>query len=486
MTGSSSGQPARTGESTMGRGGVRQRVLVPITYGLSVRYLHSTGVLEKLTAVCDPVVGLGWADDDLTVALQQEGIEVVALPRPELEHSYVRFRQLMAIDHAHRLQSPTTRIKRRRQLLEPRSPKRFARSELRRARDVIEVRRPGGSRRLADREREAVRSGTNIEEFSHYLKHHRIDAVLSVTPYHDQDALLLWAARALDIPSLTSVISFDNPTTRARMIVRSERVLVWNHHNADQLVRTYPDLTASQVGITGAPQFDLHHDPALVMDDQEWRDHLGIPQDRPVILYGAGAAHLVRNEPDLIRLVDSILPSLGGTTPFLLVRRHPNQAPEQWTELGQGLEHGAVVDPWAPGSDPMRSWPTRDDLAVQMSSFAHSAVHVNVCSSMTLDGAVFDRPQIGPTFVPGLGRLGLDAIRSLYKLEHWQPIATSGGLDTPSSPAELRVAIERALEDPGRLASGRAKMVSEVLTYNDGKSSARLVSSVKDFLDERG
>jgi hypothetical protein len=462
------------------------RVLVAVTYGLSVRYLHSTGALREIAAVCQPVVGVGWEDQHLTEQLEQDGFEVVALPRAELDYAYVKFRRVMALDHARQLHSPTSRIKRRRQLFDSPSKRVLARNELRRARDLVEVHRPNGSRLLAEREPEAVQTGTNVDDFARFLKAHRIDAVLSVTPYHDQDALLLWAARQQGLPSLTSVISFDNPTTRARMIVRSERVLVWNRYNEEQLVRTYPDLEPADVEIIGAPQFDLHHDPGLVMDEQAWRERLAIPDDRPVILYGAGSAHLIRNEPDLITMIDGLLPSIEGPTPFLLVRRHPNEPPARWAELGQRLSNGAVVDPWAPGSDPMRSWPSRDDLAIQMSSFAHAAVHINVCSSMTLDGAVFDRPQIGPTFVPGLNRMHQSSIRSHYRLEHWQPIAASGGLDTPSTPAELDASIRGALHEPDRLAAGRATMVTELLTYGDGQSSARLARSLRDFLETGG
>lgn len=462
----------------------RRRLLIPVTYGFSVRYLLPTGLLTALTDVCTPVVGMGWDDPDLVEEVRDQGIEVIRLPDARLDHQYRMFRRRVAMVHHHRLDSPTTRIQRGQLRRKAPNARLAAIAAARRLRDRIAVFRPGGMAAVERVEPDEVRRGTNVAEFRDIVASSDIDALLTLTPYHDQDGLLLWAARELGVPSITSVISFDNPTTRERLLVRSERVLVWNRFNAGELLRSYPDLTPERVGVIGAPQFDLHHRPEFLMDDSEWRGALGLPADRPVILYGAGPAPLIPHEQRIVRLLDDAIDDgriAGG--PVLLVRRHPTDDPGPWQELGRTLRHGVIADPWAAGSTPFRGWPTEDDIALQMSSLAHSAVHVNVCSSMTLDGAVFDRPQVGPSFIPDGTPAEVRMVRDYYRQEHWQPIARSGGLVTADDGPALVAAVNDGLQHPDRLSADRRRMVEDVLTYLDGKSSARLVDEVGTVLD---
>jgi len=463
-------------------------VLVAITYGFSVRYLLSTGVLDELAAVCTPVVALGWDDPDLTEELVSRGIEVARLPDAELDHGYRMFRRRMSIVHHSRLRTPSAAIERRQRLASMPSRRDRALTGARQLKDRAELALSGRARALEESEQHALRVGTNLDRFASFLADCAVDAVVSVTPYHDQDALLLAAARALGVASLTSVISFDNPTTRERMLVRSERVLVWNRFNRDELLRSYPDLTPDRIGIIGAPQFDLHRRADLIAPEEDWRRDLGLPPDRPILLYGGGPSFLVPNETRLVEMIDSAI-DRGAITgdPFLLVRRHPAEAPEPWRALGGRLRQGVVVEPWAPGSNPQRGWPSTADLVVQMSSLSHSCVHVNVCSSMTLDGAVFDRPQIGPRFVPGNDRAQQRTVRSLYEREHWWPITASGGLRTADDEASLVAAVNDALRDPGAGAEGRARMVENLLTFTDGRSGSRLVGEIREFVSrDRG
>lgn len=460
-----------------------QRLLLPVTYGFSVRYLIPTGVLEGLAEVCRPVVALGWDDAELEQRLGRCGVEVVRLPEASLTHRYRMYRRRLDAIHRRRLDSPTTAIRRRRQLAMVDSTRDRAVSRVRGWGDVLSTSSARARRAVEADEAAQVHEGTNVAHFAELLERTRADAVFSLTPYHDQDGLLLWAARARGVPSVTSVISFDNPTTRERLLCRSDLVLVWNRHNEAEMLRSYPDLTAERVEVIGAPQFDLHRRPELVQDRGQWAASRQLDPGRPVILYGAGPADLVPGEPGLVRLLDDAITAgrLPGT-PQILVRPHPADPVGPWEALGENLRHGRVVAPWTAGSSGVRSWPSASDVVDQMSTLAHCAVHVNVCSSMTLDGAMFDRPQIGPTFAPGASAAELRRIADLYRQEHWRPIAASGGLVTAGDPASLDAAVAAALERPDRGGPGRRHMLRDLLTHDDGRSSERLVDAVRRWL----
>jgi hypothetical protein len=454
------------------------RVLIPLTYGFSVRYAVPTGLLAQLAAVCTPVVGLSWEDPELRTQLEAEGFEVVRLPEVVASHAYRNHTRRMDLVHQRRLQSPTTRIRRARWKRRGLTRLRMI-EEGRSLGDRLALARPGGVQAILDDDDRMATEETNVDVFAAYLRAERIDAVLSFTPYHDHDVLSLIAAKREGLVTLVSIISFDNPTIRGRLPVDPDLVMVWSHQNADQVARSHPGIDPAAVRVVGAPQFDLHRQERLVMDEASWRGSLGLPPDRPIVLYGAGASRLVPEEHRLVDLLDAAVADgrIPGR-PFVLVRRHPVDPPEPWSSHAARWRHAAVVAPWASAEAPMRSWPSLDDLRVQMSSLAHSSVHINVCSSMTVDGAMFDRPQIGPAFLPGASRLQQRFVRDFYRQEHWAPIAASGGLTVARDEAELIAAVREALDDPARLAANRTQLIEGVLTWPDGRSVERLVAQV--------
>ena len=60
----------------------KPRLLIPLTYHFSVRYIVRTGLLKALLPFSQPVIGLGWQDEDLSCELKDMGAEVVHLPLP--------------------------------------------------------------------------------------------------------------------------------------------------------------------------------------------------------------------------------------------------------------------------------------------------------------------------------------------------------------------------------------------------------------------
>jgi hypothetical protein len=434
--------------------------------------------LDRLSEFCEPVVGLGWDDPELAGELSAQGHEVIQLPAARMSHTYRNHARRLDRIHARRLDSPTTEIRRQRWKRRGMTKAR-AIDEIRTLADSVSVSLPGRALRIERDTDRIVDAETNLAEFLSTLQDRRVDGVLSFTPYHDQDVLALIAADRAALRTIVSVISFDNPTIRGRLPILPDRVSVWNDGMADQIRRSHPLLDPTRVEVVGAPQFDLHRRADLVMDDQEWRAALGLPATGTIVLYGAGPRRLVPAEHNLVRILDRAITE--GRIPgdvHLLVRLHPVDPMEAWAADVSGLRHTTVAAAWAAGEIPMRSWPSRDDLALQMSSLAHAAVHVNVCSSMTVDGAMFDRPQIGPTFVPGATPLQQTFVRRFYDQEHWEPIARSGALVAVDDEAQLIDAVADALARPDRLQHEREHLLAGVLAWPDGHASERLAEVV--------
>lgn len=463
----------------------KPRVVIPIVVQFSIRYAFRTGLLERMTEYAQPVVLLRWRDPELIAELEQAGVEVRLLPEAECRVGYTRIKRQLDVWHLKCLRSPSTAIdaRRLRQLSPPTLRTQF--------RDVVyrvNLAVPGKPAQLLRKVQKALWQHTNIEVFDSLLRNIRADVVLSLTPYFQQEQLLLYAAKQQGLPLCASIISFDNITTRGWIPVTFDAYFLWNHYNEAELWRAYPEAETSKVEIVGAPQFDFYWDSSYVWEESRWREHLGLPSDRAVILFGAGHYLIAPHEPHWLRQLDEAIESGEiPQQPIILFRRHPNDPLDRWLPVLNQAKHVVHDDPWTIGKkNPALTSIRREDIEKLASTLAHSHVHVNASSTMTVDGAIFDRPQVGPAYDDRPGRPYDRLTKELYLREHYLPIMNSGGLDIANSRDELIAAVRAGFEQPARLADGRRRMVCEICTYDDGRCMERLNQALKSFLVECG
>lgn len=464
------------------------RVLIPITISFAVRYVVRTGLAERLRATCVPVLALSWDDPSLAGELGAAGFEVARLPDARVSaavHSQIAH---LEAAFTRRLRSPSTRIDRtRRHVDRPASIRlrRWARWE----ETQLRARFPGDEARARRELAALLPTETNLDENRAFLAEQRIDAVFSVTPFAIQELVLLHAAEQAGLPAITSILSFDNITTRPPLPILFDRYLVWNRFNEDEIHRGYPAATTDRVTVVGPGQFDFYADPSLVEEAASWRSRLGVAAGAPTVLYGAGPPSVSPHED---QYVDDLVAAVhAGTLPAdlrIVLRRHPTDNPGRWDRF----EEEPVVafdDPGAVGARPIRPGQVdlgREQIIHLCSSLAHTDVHVSVSSTMTLDGAFFDKPQLGPAYDRRGGARQRRRARDLYRREHFVPIVASGGLELSSSPAELVDQVRAGLERPGDRHRQRRAMLEALCTYTDGKAIERVAREVGRFVNPAG
>lgn len=464
----------------------RARVLIPLTTSFAVRYVVRTRIYRLLSHDCHPVLGLTWDDPALVADLTAEGAEVIRIPDPEISHEV---RTTLALERAafeDRLRSPSTKIDRAR-ALSPLPPRTRIRRELSGLRISARARRMGDAEWFDQRLRSQLADGTNLAENVELLRANKIDAVLSVTPYVPQEFVILHAAQQLGLTACTSIISFDNLTTRPPLPIGFVRYLVWNSYMVDELLRADPRAGADQVAVVGAGQFDFYRDDAYLEDLGTWSARLGLELSHPAILLGGGPTTIAPNETQYL---DHLLQGLAdGRLPAnarIVLRRHPNDPPDRWARF---RSHPAVHfdDPGATSTTSARLFEVNlrsEQIMALRSTLTHTDVHVNVSSTMTLDGAYFDKPQIGPAYDLVGGRRADRNARALYDREHFVPIMGSGGLELASGPDHLVDLTARALADPHRLAKQRHQMVESICTFTDGRAAERIAEQLRAILTD--
>ncbi len=461
----------------------RPRIAIPVSVQFSLRYLLRSGLIERMSEYAQPIVLPRWHDAELWHDLEAAGAEVALLPDTTFDRSYARLRRQIDLWHEPRIQSPSVPLDARRMAAQTPAATRLRSA----ARDLLfraKVRLPGEVERLLRVERQAVWQHTNIHEHAALVEQIRPDVVYSLTPYFKYDQLLLRIGAEAGMPLVTSILSFDNLTTRGWLPVTFDAYLLWNAHNERELRRIYPEAASSSATVVGAPQFDFYYDSSYLWDEKRWRATLGLPPDRPVILYGAGHSLIVPHEPHWIAQLDEAVErgELPGK-PVILFRRHPNDPAERWAEVLGRAKHVIADDPWVQGEKRVEFANIRRvDIERLASTLAHSAVHVNASSTMTIDGAIFDRPQIGPAYDDRPGGKFDRIVKELYQREHFLPIVQSGGLDVVTSREAMIAAIRDGLEHPERKTAERRQMVREIATFTDGRATERVSDALRAFL----
>jgi len=465
----------------------KPRVLIPISLQFSVRYLLRTGLLSALADFCAPVLLLGWDDRELETELESSGYEVLRMQKAQWGPRYERARSLVNYWHQVRFASPSTPIRERRADLDrPLSLRlrRRVRSSLRRTALLL----PGAETRARQTEDQLFWSDTNARSIDGQIGGLAIDAVFSITPFLTDEEAAVRACARRGIPLCTAILSFDNLTTRPWMPVTFDAYLLWNRYNAEQLRRGYPAAAGSAITLVGSPQFDFYWDRSYVWSEDEWRKLLGLPAGRPVILFGGGFFSCAPHEPLFLGQLDEAIES--GEIPrdaVILFRRHPVDPIDRWKPVLDRARHVVHDDPWPLGKRVLGHTNLRRvDIEKLASTLFHSAVHVNVASTLAVDGAIFDRPQVGPAYDDSPGRKYHRSALECYLQEHYQPIVDSGGVDIATSRERMMASVRAAFQDPGRMADGRRRLVRDICTYDDGWCTVRVVEAVARFLGRRG
>jgi hypothetical protein len=236
----------------------------------------------------------------------------------------------------------------------------------------------------------AIPTSTTIDG---YLRDQQADAVLFtpligvvVSPQLDY----LQSAQALGYPTALCVWSWDHLSSKAILRRMPDRIFVWNDTQRHEAVALH-GVSRDHVVVTGAQCFDQWFDRRPSRDREAFCRHVGLPADRPFLLYVCsalfqGSASEARFVQRWIRTVrESGLEPLASTP--ILVRPHPARMKE-WQDVDLAPEKDVVL--W--GRNPVDA----DARADYFDSLHHSAAIVGLNTSAFLEGAIAGRPIFAP------------------------------------------------------------------------------------------
>jgi hypothetical protein len=328
------------------------------------------------------------------------------------------------------------------------------------------------------------RKARNLEPVRQQLRALAPDLLWSTVNISSLEQPYRFAARDMGIPIATSILSFDNLTSRGPL-PRDDYYLVWGPGMRAHMARFYPDIDESRVFVTGTPQFDFHRWPTCTWSRERTLSALGLSPRTRYFLYGASHAALTPEEPLLVSQLASRMKGHSALRHHtLVVRLHPLDDSRRWAiatdrepqvRLSAPFEATSATDGWA--------MPSADDYSRLTSSLAHADGCINIASTLSLDAAILDRPVICLDF-----RTEPDAPRDMlfgeYETEHYAPLVASGGLRVARTWAELLDLMATAISEPARDRARRAAMVAEACGTVDGRAGQRVARTLMQLANE--
>ena len=291
--------------------------------------------------------------------------------------------------------------------------------------------------------------------------------------------LPLRVAKRMEIPTAGFIFSWDNLTSRSRVMVPYDYWLVWNEGMKRQLLSIYPRIQESNVFVTGTPQMDFHFRPELVMPREELAQRIGVDPQRPFILYTTGIDKHFPKEHLHVELVIRLLKELDlPVRPQLVVRNYIKGTSPELREMAERKIEDVVFPPmlW----DMAWATPRPEDSELYCSLVRHAAMSINAASTVTLEFMLMDKPVINLDFDPvGSNLAPCDGFKRHIRFDHFWPVAQSGGTFLAQSKEDMARMITEGLTNPAVGSEDRRRFIQAAFNGTlDGGCGRRVAETL--------
>ena len=315
------------------------------------------------------------------------------------------------------------------------------------------LKNPDRRRRLLAGLRAIERAMPAVDEIRQQLRDFKPDVVV-VTPLvylGSWQFEVLRAARAEGLRTVFAVGSWDHLSSKALIRDLPDRVFVWNDTQRDEAVRLH-GVPSDRVVVTGAQCYDRWFDRVPARSRGEFCQQVGLPADRPIILYVGSA--LFWGSPSEAEFVRTWIERLRASAhaelrnASILVRPHPARR-DEW----KAVDISAYGPVSVYGSNPMDT-PSREDY---FESLHYSAAVVGLNTSAFLEAAIVGRP-VHTMLTPAFADNQVGTLHFHYLLN-----VAGGVLETSRSFDEHHAQLTASLRNPQRRAAVTQEFVREFI-----------------------
>ena len=314
------------------------------------------------------------------------------------------------------------------------------------------------------------------------LKELQPDIIVTTGPFQFEQPAICAAAKKLGIPTLAYIPSWDNITTKNRMLFKYDGYLVWSEQTKKELREVYQYTKNQPVYVVGAPQYDIFKQVKFHQSREEFCRQQNLNPEIPLIVYAIGSPNFLKEHHGAIALAERIGRGELGKVQ-MLVRPHPiHDNAELHDFFDKFAPHVRLQQTPNAGKSVAERSQDEAQIVEWVNTFRHAEVIVNLSSTVTIDAALFDHPVVNLDFDPQPDKSDQELIKDInHKWNHFQPIAESGGVWLVNDTDETVGAVKKYLNNPHLHHDKRRWMTQYVCGYTDGKCGARMAYAIKDF-----
>ena len=457
----------------------RQNIVAVLPRGEAIRnFVYSGALDEAARGMCVTLLTV-IPDDEYLESVGKGRFDRVVELASHPDHRFLNLlREQLDISHGRYLWSAAARDRWRLRDYEADTPVRW----LKRATKKLlayPFANSAGVELLSKVEQTASRILRSTEEELNLLRELDPSLVFNGSHAHSRNSIrLIHAAKQLGIPTAAFIFSWDNLTSEGRIIPHYDYYLVWNEALRDQLLSIYPSARREQIFVTGTPQFDFHFRPEFFQTREEFCLRTGADPSRPIVLYTTGMDNHMPEEP---RLVEGVYETLRRMTQFgppqLMVRLYPkDRRPERFDDLRRRCPE--ILFPHIPW---IAKWqtPKPEDSYLLTNMLRHSALGVNIASTVSLELAMFDKPIINVGYNPPGVDISPINFALYYDFDHYRPVVKSGAVSVAWTEGEMRDLLTEGLTEPHKDSHKRRAFVRTMFGDTlDGQSGSRVAQTL--------
>lgn len=318
-------------------------------------------------------------------------------------------------------------------------------------------------------------------KYEAYFDKYKPDLVFATTVLGKVDVSFLKIAKKRKIRNIAMTKGWDSVDQRL-FRVRPDKLTVFNRVMKKRVteLQNIPD---SDILITGFPQFDIYTKKELIIPREEFFRNKGLNPRNKLIFFGSEGLWGVDEEEIIDALCKFIKNNEFVSTSSLVIRPHYSDVAKRRFDRFKIHPFVYVDDKHRLSNLFLDHWDaSREEMADFYNTLYYSDVVISTCSTLSLDGAVLDKPLISIFFDVKQNKTYKESVRHIYDYGHFRPIVESGGAYFARSSGDLREAINKYFKNPAFDHEGRARMVDELCYKNDGKSAERMANMVLNLI----
>lgn len=284
------------------------------------------------------------------------------------------------------------------------------------------------------------------------IEEQSIDLLILGEPFDPRELQMQRSFDKYGIPTISIVQSWDNTSTKGRILSCASKILVWGDAQRNEILNFYPEYNSKNIILCGLAQFDNYQEKKQRTNDErsKFLEKLNIPKDRKIILFATGANKIGgQNEPQICNFLANKLDSeLKNRNCHLIIRLHQADNISNYDTLNlidnsrvtictSSIENDQKLEDWLPPASEI------NNLA---DFLAFSDICLNTASTMTLDSMAMGTPvvNIGFEIPPTHPRLSSSRY---YNYHHWKPLIELNALTIAYKSHELVPMIKTALDN---------------------------------------